>query len=139
MTTRNILLVCSIISHLQVNVSATEPQVLLKSQIENAKCFAKCLKGENSEERALCFQICKLVQEKPETDICKFPKFCTGGCKIACEKQNGNIPVHKFDSFSASKCEISWTMESEMKQNVVFVVAGLDLGGMWHLVFDDCW
>ena len=28
-------------------------------------------------------------------------------------------------------------MDSEMKQNVVFVVAGLDLGGMWHLVFDD--
>ena len=24
-----------------------------------------------------------------------------------------------------------------MMQNVVFVVAGLDLGGMWHLVFDD--
>ena len=28
-------------------------------------------------------------------------------------------------------------MEPEMNQNVVFVVAGLDHGGMWHLVFDD--
>ena len=95
MTTSSILLICVIIAgHLAVNVTATDPQVLLKSQIENAKCFAKCLKAENSEDSTLCFQICKLAQENPETDICKFPKFCTGGCKIACEEQNGNIPVN---------------------------------------------
>jgi hypothetical protein len=138
MTSTTILLFCFILSsHLSVNVLAAEPQVLLKSQIENAKSFAKCLNAGNSEERTLCFQICKLVEENPETDICKFPKFCTGGCKIACEEHNGNIPVPKFESFSASKCEVSWSMDSETKQNVVFVVAGLDLGGMWHLVFDD--
>ena len=124
MATTTILLLLSIAIHFSVNVLATEPQVLLKSQIENDKCFAKCLKAENSEERTLCFQICKLVKENPETDIRKFPK-------------NGHIPVPKFESFSASKCEISWTMDSEMKHNVVFVVAGLDFGGMWHLVFDE--
>ena len=28
-------------------------------------------------------------------------------------------------------------MDSETRQNVVFVVAGLDFGAMWHVVFDD--
>ena len=117
------------------NVFATEPEILLKSQIDNAKCFSKCLNGKTVEERTLCFEICKLVQENPETDICKFPKLCTGACKTACEKQN--VPSTKFASFSASKCEVKWSMDSEVRQNVVFVVAGLDLGGMWHLVFHN--
>jgi hypothetical protein len=101
------LLFCILASHLYVNVFATEPQVLLKYPIENAKCLARCIKAEHTEERTLCFKICNLAQESPETDICKFPRFCTGGCKIACEKQTENISVLKFVSFSASKCEIS--------------------------------
>ena len=122
MSTVTIVTSFVIISLISANVSATEPQNLLKTQIENAKCFAKCLNGPNSEERTLCFEICKLVQETPETDICKFPKLCTGACKTACEKDN--IPPAKFASFSASKCEVKWSMDSEVRRNVVFVVAG---------------
>ena len=133
MSTTTILITCCIIA----NVLATEPEVLLKSQIENAKCSAKCLNGVNSEERSLCFEICKLVQENPATDICKLDKFCTGACKTACGTQKENTSPPAFYSYFSSKCEVSWTMEHEMSQNVVFVVAGLDLGGMWHLVFDD--
>ena len=132
MSTPTILITCIL-----PTVLATEPEVLLKSQIQNAKCFAKCLKGVNSEERSLCFEICKLVQENPATDICKLDKFCTGACKTACGTQKENTSPPAFYSYFSSKCEVSWTMEHEMRQNVVFVVAGLDLGGMWHLVFDD--
>ena len=56
---------------------------------------------------------------------------------MACEKPEENLSLPQFDYFSASTCEVHWKIGSQTEQNVVFVVAGLDLGGMWHLVFDD--
>ena len=75
MSTSTILITCFIIA----NVLATEPEVLLKSQIENAKCFAKCLNGVNSEERSLCYEICQLVQDHPATDICRLDSLWRAG------------------------------------------------------------
>jgi hypothetical protein len=68
-----------------VQVTANDLEVLLKTQIEDAKCLAKCLNVPQSEDKTLCFQICQLTQENPKPDICRYPKFCTGGCKVACE------------------------------------------------------
>ena len=119
------------------NAFALEPEVLLKSELDNARCFARCLSVMDSAEAKTCLDICKLVQVDPETDICKFPKFCTGACKIACGQQSQAQTPPSFSSYAASQCEVVWEVEKPMGQNVVFVVAGLDKGGMWHLVYDD--
>ena len=114
-------------------VIATDLELLIKPQIEDAKCSAKCL-NVPMEEKSLCFEICKLTQENPKTDICKFPKFCTGGCETACRNVAENEAQSKFNFYSVSKCSLSWRMSADTRQNVVFVLAGQDQGGMWNIV-----
>ena len=77
-------------------IVANDLDVLLMSQIEDVKCLAKCLNVPRSEDKTLCFQICQLTQENPKPDICKYPKFCTGGCKVACENEAENREKSKF-------------------------------------------
>ena len=122
---------------LAVKVAATDLGVLLKPQIEDAKCHAKCLKMPDIKEKSICFNICKLTQETHMPDICKFPQFCTGACKVACQNVAENEEKQTFESFSVSQCGLSWRIGSETKQNVVFVLAGEDQGGMWNIIFSS--
>ena len=80
----------------------------------------------------MCIEICKLKQENPDTDICRFPRFCVGGCKTACEELSEPLEKSSFNGFSVSQCSLNWKMKTT--KNVVFVVAGLDEGGMWHFM-----
>ena len=124
---------------LLVEVAATDLEVLIKPQIEDAKCLAKCLDVPKGEDKTACLEICKLTLENPKPDICKFPKFCTGVCKIACEEVAENESKTKFEHFSVSQCGLSWRMSqgAETKQNVVFVLAGEDQGGMWNIMLSS--
>ena len=117
-------------------VFTAKVEVLLEAQIKNARCLARCLDVVDTEELKMCLDICDLEQADPGTDICNLPQFCTGPCKAACGHLTNDILPPEISSYAVSKCGISWELE-KMGQNVVFVVAGLDQGGKWHLVFDD--
>ena len=39
-----------------------------------------------------------------------------------------------FTFFSRHNCQLQWKVEEKTTRNVVFVLAGKDQGGMWHLV-----
>jgi hypothetical protein len=119
-----------------VQVAANDLEVLLKSQIEDAKCLAKCLNVPQSKDKTLCFQICQLTQENPKADIYRYPKFCTGGCRVACENDAENQEKSKFNYYSLSQCSLSWSVEPE-KQNVFFLLAGEDLGGMVNIIYSS--
>ena len=114
----------------------TEVDVLLSPQIENARCSARCLDVVSSDELKLCLDICHLEQAEHGTDICNLPHFCTGPCQAACDHSHHDLLAPVISSYTVSRCGVSWEVE-KMGQNVVFVVAGLDQGGMWHLVFDS--
>ena len=117
-------------------VFTAKVEVLLEAQIKNARCLARCLDVVDTEELKMCLDICHLAQADPGTDICNLPQFCTGPCKAACGHLTNDILPPAISSYAVSKCGVSWEME-KVGQNVVFVVAGLDQGGKWHLVFDD--
>ena len=117
-----------------ITALSTDLKVLLKSQIEDAKCSAKCLNVPTMEEKTLCFEICKLTQESAKPDICKFPKYCTGGCKTACENVAENEAHNKFEFYSVSQCSLNWRISQDSEQNILFVLGGQDQEGMWNIV-----
>ena len=71
----------------------------------------------------------KLFVSKSVNSPKKIPKFGTGGCKVACENEAENQEKTKFNYYALSQCSLSWSVEPE-KQNIVFILAGEDLGGM---------
>ena len=115
---------------------ATLPS-LFSHQISDAKCLAKCQSLPEQTEAARCYDICKIRQDNPATDLCRYPAICTAGCAVACE----DTPHHKdlvdqtrFNYFHRESCHLSWGLSRETIKNVVFVVAGQDHGKMWHFV-----
>ena len=40
----------------------------------------------------------------------------------------------RFESFSLQSCHLTWAVSTQRRENVVFILAGQDQGGMWHLV-----
>ena len=80
-----------------------------------------------------CLQICSQVMEDPAASICLFPRFCTGGCRAACQSERREEV--RLSGVSQQECGLSWRMEDH-HDNVVFIVAGLDQGGMLSVISD---
>ena len=126
------IIILVILFSLLQNSLGEDLQKLLMNQIASAQCSSKCLNQPTSKDFSLCFEICQLKQENPDTDICKFPKMCTGGCRTACEEDSEEQVTSKFMQYSISRCSFRWKMKTI--KDVVFVAAGLDEGNMWHFL-----
>jgi hypothetical protein len=86
-----------------------------------------------------CYQVCKIVQQNPTTDMCRFTHLSSGGrgCTVACQEdlQPGDVvDMSRFEYFYRSSCQLTWRIKSQTNKNVVFIIAGQDQGGMWHFV-----
>ena len=80
-------------------------------------------------------QFRNILFSNPTTSICKFPSLCVGGCQAACKTDSLDQTL-KLSGLVQQSCKLSWQLEQETTDNVVFVLAGKDLGGMWNLMFD---
>ena len=109
---------------------------LLSSQISDAKCLSKCLSVPTLPEMTQCYEACKILQQNPSSDLCQFPQLCGEGCTAACQDdlQPGEVDQAKFEYFYRHSCQLTWRIKIQTMRNVVFIVAGQDQGGMWHLV-----
>ena len=112
---------------------------LLQPTVRSASCQARCL-NVPSDQLQDCLQICSLALEDPQTSICNYPRFCTGGCRAACQSERRQEV--RLAGVSQEECLLSWRMEDKENQenlhhNVVFIVAGLDQGGMVSLVSEQ--
>ena len=111
---------------------------LLQPTVRSASCQARCL-NVPSDQLQDCLQICSLAIEDPQTSICNYPRFCTGGCRAACQSER--VENVRLAGVSQQECLLSWRMEDKEDQenlhdNVVFIVTGLDQGGMISLISD---
>ena len=113
-------------------------ETLLHSALSSAQCQAKCLSNPfllMPEDQEDCLTICSIVQTNPSTSLCRYPTLCTGGCKAAC--QHPPKTDTSLVSLVQQDCHLVWQLaDQEDNQNVVFVVAGRDQGGMWNLMFN---
>ena len=107
-------------------------ETLLEDTLRTASCQARCL-DVASEQLQDCLQICSQVMEDPAASICLFPRFCTGGCRAACQSERREEV--RLSGVSQQECGLSWRMEDH-HNNVVFIVAGLDQGGMLGIISD---
>ena len=117
-------------------------ELLLKNQIKGAQCAARCSTLEKEEDSAQCKEVCShiLVSNSPSrtssrfvqtSSLCSFPLTCGKGCQKAC-KPPAHSSKQSITSLTISSSFISWQLSSS--QPVVFLVAGKDPGGKWHLV-----
>ena len=105
-------------------------ETLLETTLRTASCQARC-RDVASEQLQDCLQICSQVIEDPSASICGFPRFCTGGCRAACQYERGQEV--RLSGVSQQECGLSWSMEDHT-DNVVFIVTGLDQGGMLSVI-----
>ena len=70
----------------RVEASGSLLERLLKTTLEAASCHARC-DGLTTEDLEDCLDVCSLVSQNPQTSICQFPRFCTGGCRAACDTE----------------------------------------------------
>ena len=97
-------------------ISATNLSVLLRSPISDGQCLAQCISVPSSPYQTQCYEDCKLArQEWPVTDLHVDDQA-------------------RFESFSLQSCQLTWAVSTQRRENVVFILAGQDQGGMWHLV-----
>ena len=113
---------------------------LFRAKISDARCFSQCQRAETAEDQDQCFVICKALEDQLEEDLCSLSSVCTGGCKVACDAaQRKRLPVveprPQFQEVSLAQCELAWQLDLAT-QEVVFMVAGRDQGGMWNLVLN---
>ena len=107
-------------------------KTLLKPTLMTATCSARC-SGVPSEEMEDCLELCLEVLEDPaSSSLCDFPQFCTGGCRAACDSSR---PEERRElTVSQQDCLLSWQEEQSHSAPLVFVVAGLDQGGMVSII-----
>ena len=105
-------------------------ETLLEDTLRTASCQARC-RDVASDQLQDCLQICSQVMEDPAASICLFPRFCTGGCRAACQSERREEV--RLSGVSQQECGLSWRMEDH-HNNVVFIVAGLDQGGMLSVI-----
>ena len=113
---------------------------LFRAKISDARCFSQCQRAETAEDQDQCFVICKALEDQLEEDLCSLSAVCTGGCQVACEAATRKrLPVveprPQFQEVSLAQCELAWQLDLA-SQEVVFMVAGRDQGGMWNLVLN---
>ena len=116
---------------------AVSLEKLFQAKISDARCFSQCKRAETAEDQDQCFVICKTLEDHLEEDLCSLTAVCTGGCKVACDaalrKTLTVEPQPQLQEVSLEQCELSWELDVT-SQDVVFMVAGRDQGGMWNLV-----
>ena len=131
-----ILVLISFLIKMTSAVSLVE--ILFKNNIEDAQCQAQCLDAETTEERTRCVTICSVLEADPHDDLCSLSSVCTGGCQVACEaaRTASNVGV-KITEARMETCDLSWDLDTDTEEDVVFVVAGRDKAGMWSLITDS--
>ena len=117
---------------------ALDLEKLFRDKISDARCFSQCQRAETVEDQDQCFVICKTLEDRLEEDLCSLTAVCTGGCKVACDAAlrktlPGEESQSQFLEVSLHQCELSWQLE-DASEDVVFMVAGRDQGGMWNLM-----
>ena len=111
---------------------------LFRDKISDARCFSQCQQAQTAEDQDQCFVICKTLEDHLQEDLCSLTAVCTGGCKVACDAALRRTlpreePQSQFQAVSLQQCELTWDLENN-SQEVVFMVAGRDQGGMWNLM-----
>ena len=117
---------------------------LLSQQVSAATCRARCggslLEAEEELEECLqlCLQSLQAQEAKGESSlgapispICKLQHLCPK-CRVACGEGDSE-EERKFSSFQRTEDELAWSVDLN-EDNTLFLVAGKDAGGMWHLV-----
>ena len=117
---------------------AVNLEKLFQAKISDARCFSQCQRAETAEDQDQCFVICKTLEDHLQEDLCSLTAVCTGGCKVACDAALRRTlpreePQSQFQAVSLQQCELTWDLENNSQQ-VVFMVAGRDQGGMWNLM-----
>ena len=117
---------------------ALDLEKLFRDKISDARCFSQCQQAETVEDQDQCFVICKTLEDRLEEDLCSLTAVCTGGCKVACDAAlrktlPGEESQPRFQEVSLHQCDLSWGLE-DASEDVVFMVAGRDQGGMWNLM-----
>ena len=111
-----IIKVLSVSVLLTQTVSSENPSLLLKSQISDAKCLSQCVSIQSLPEQTQCYKKCKMNQEQhPMADLYVEDQV-------------------RFEYFYRESCQLTWSIRTQNNENVVFIIAGQDQGGMWHLV-----
>ena len=123
-----------ILSLVQVEASRGLLERLLESNLKTAACQARCA-GVSSEEVETCLEICGLP-EPSLAKICQRERFCSGGCRAACNTERQEET--RLDSVSQQDCLLTWDLQlpSSQHSSLVFLVAGQDQAGMFSLVAD---
>ena len=111
---------------------------LFRDKISDARCFSQCQQAQTAEDQDQCFVICKTLEDHLQEDLCSLTAVCTGGCKVACDAAlrrtlPSEEPQSQFQGVSLQQCELTWELENNSEE-VVFMVAGRDQGGMWNLM-----
>ena len=121
------------ISLVQVEGGPALLERLLQSNLKTATCQARCA-GVSSEELESCLDICGL-SESSLSKICQLERFCTGGCRAAC---NTDREETKLRSLSQQDCLLTWSVSHQSQHSsLVYMVAGLDQAGMFSLLADQ--
>ena len=117
-------------------------ELLLKKQIMGAQCAAHCSSLKEEEEASQCREVCSHLiassssstQISTSSSLCSLLPTCGEGCQQACKppSQDDQPASASITSLTFSSSSISWSFSST--QPVVFLVAGKDPGGKWHLV-----
>ena len=115
---------------------------LLKKQVQGAQCAARCSTLEGEEEGSRCREVCsrlidnsssKSSTSSQTSSICSSPLTCGEGCQQACKPPPPSEQSASLTSLTISASySISWHFSSS--QSAVFLVAGKDPGGKWHLI-----
>ena len=123
-----------ILSLVQVEASRALLERLLESNLKTAACQARCA-GVSSEEVETCLEICGLP-EPSLAKICQHERFCSGGCRAACNTERQGET--RLASVSQQDCLLTWDLQlpSSQHSSLVFLVAGQDKAGMISLVAD---
>ena len=111
--------------------SSSLMETLLQPTLRAASCQARC-ESVARDQMEDCLKICSLVVEEQETELCNLPRFCTGGCRAACQSERRE---DSLASVSQQDCLLSWSMDLS-PSNIVYVVVGLDQGGMLSIISD---
>ena len=132
----SILLFLPVLSQAMTSLptTITSLHTTFSSKISDAACMATCL---DTIPLADCYTVCQILQTANTTSICQDNTLCSPGCQVACQVDRENREqgeVVRFRYFHRESCQLEWSLGEETKTNVVFLVAGLDRGGVWHTV-----
>ena len=131
MTSTKLILISLLTSQV---MGASLLERLLDSAIKSAMCEARCAGLEDAEEAQVCLEVCEMVTSNPRTaSICGVASLCTDACQLGCGEaaEAGGIRV---TSLEQDGCGLTWELETETEDKVIFLVSGVDSAGMISIV-----